>query len=196
MTGEEGPSGPRAALLGPSFLDGGLLVAPGSDRVGVSAYVAMSYPWARWSSWICDGASFRRLDRAGVREAVLGPAPRRPWCGYCTTSYKKHGVLRATVNGPGRRVWLFETRVVDCSDRAEVDEYWRRLNAALEAGFGRRILASLDCPVHVMAKCGLRAWMQFEEWARPRYRSALYTFLCYLLPSREERECEQPSDTD
>lgn len=182
VTGVEGPSGPRAALLGPSFLDGGLLAAPGSDRIGIAAYVAMSYPWARWSSWICDGRSFERLDRAGVRAAVFGPAPRRPWSGYCTTSYKKHGALRAPVNGPGRRVWLFETRVVDTSDRQTVDEFWLYLNTMLNAGYGRTILATLDCPTHVMARCGLQAWIEFEAWARPRYRSALYAFLCYLLP--------------
>jgi hypothetical protein len=112
------------------------------------------------------------------------------WVGYATTSYKKHGSLKTPVNTGKRRVWLFETRLVDCTDMATVLEWWAILNSALLREFGRQILETLDCPQHVMKKCGLTKWLAFEKWARPRYKSALYAFLCYLLPSQKELEDE------
>jgi len=186
VTGDEGPTLPRKDLFGKSFTDGAVLAAPDSDRVSVAAYVALRYKWERMSSWICDGETFSRLDRVGVRNAVLSEPPDRPWCTYATTSYKKHGALRAPINGVGRRVWLFESRLVDCSDTDLVADWWVHLNAALRLGFGRPILETLDCPTHIMRKVGLRGWMEFESWALPRRNTALYSFLCYLLPSQKE----------
>lgn len=177
---------PRKLLLGPSFTDGALLAAPGSDRVSVAAYKALRFKWERMSSWICDGETFVRLDRQGVRAAVFAEPPVRPWCGYATTSYKKHGAIRTKVNGPGRRIWLFETRLVDCSDMAETLAVWNKLNAALRLGFGRPALEAVECPPWLMAKVGIDAWRDFEAWALPLKQSALYAFMCYLLPSQEE----------
>jgi len=71
-----------------------------------------------------------------------------------------------------------------------VREWWDVLNVALRAGIGRTVLESLDCPPFVMAKVGLPVWLEFEAWARPKYLSALYAFLCYLLPSQEELKHE------
>lgn len=187
VTGAHGPSLPRRALIGPSWTQHDLLAAPHSDRVGVAAYVALKYKWERMSAWLCDGAEFRRLDRAGVRAAVLGPRPERPWAGFATTSYKKHGAMLAPVNaGPGRNVWLWDTERVDCSDAAQVAEYWDTLNAALRAGIARTVLETLDCPAWLLKRVGWAHWLRFSRWAQPRYKSGLYRFLCYLLPSQEE----------
>ncbi len=194
VTGEECETVPRTKLLGKSFTDGALLAAPGSDRVGVGAYVAMKYKWERMSSWICDGRTFTRLDRIGVRDMLFTEPPDRPWCAYATTSYKKHGGLRAVVNGDCRRVWLFETRLVDCTDMEKVNRWWDRLNAALRSGIGRAILETMVCPSHVMRRVGIRSWMEFEVWASPRHRTALYSFLCYLLPSQQELKAEKKNE--
>lgn len=196
ITGLRVPTIARKKLLGKSFMDGAVLAAPSSDRVSVDAWRVFTfnedrgkkrgYFPERQSSWLCDGNTLTLLDRQGVRGYVLS-APAAPhWCGYATTSYKKHGSLRAPVNSGTRAVWLWETRLVDCTDRVRVAEWWARLNAALRLGFGRNVLESLDCPEFMLAKYGWREWMEFERWARPVHQSALYQFLCYLLPSQEE----------
>ena len=176
----------RADLFGKSFTDGALLAAPQSERVGVAAYLALSYKWERMSSWITDGQRFTRLNRIGVRAAVLTEPPSLPWAAYATTSYKKHGALRARINAHGRAQWLFESRLVDCSDRAKLAEHWRRLHEARVAGVPRAALETLECSGAPLRALGVSAWMAFERWARPRYRGALYAFVCYLLPSEEE----------
>lgn len=191
VTGVSGPVVARKDLFGASFTDGALLAAPHSDNVGLAAYRALKHRWERMSSWFCDGQEFKRLDRIGVRDAVLDSLPKRPWCGYATTSYKKHGALRTPVNSGLKAVWLFETRLVDCSNRTKMFDWWQVLNAALREGIGRSIMETLDCPGLVMRKIGARYWMDFERWARPRYKDPLYAFLCYLLPSQEELKAEQ-----
>lgn len=191
VTGQMTDTVPRKELLGKSFTDGALLAAPTSSRVGVSALVALSYKWERMSAWICDGETFTRLDRVGIRNAVFADLPASPWTAYATTSYKKHGAMRAVVNSGKRAIWLFETRLVDCTDREKKMDIWNTLNAALRQGFGRSILESLDCPGPIMAKVGVKEWMEFEAWARPRFKSALYAFMCYLLPSQEELKAER-----
>ena len=190
VTGQEGPVIPRKILFGKSFTDGAVLAAPSSEWVSTDAAMALGYKWERMSSWLCDGVHFQRLDRQGVRAAVLGEPPERPWAGYATTSYKKHGALRARVNGPGRNIWLFENRLVDCSNRKAMEEVWGRLNHAIRQGFGRSILESLDCPGPIMAKQGAAYWLDFLAWAQPMYRSGIYQFMCYLLPSQVELKAE------
>ncbi len=190
VTGQHGKTLPRKLLLGKSFCDGERLLAPDSDRVSVDAYIAMKYKWERMSSWICNGAEFKKINRIEVRNAVLSKAMPSPWAGYATTSYKKHGALRAHINYNDQNIWLFETRIVDCSDEDKLNEYWKRLNAALRLGIGRSILESLNCPAFVMRKIGIEAWMDFETWATPISKSALYAFVCYLLPSQEELKNE------
>jgi hypothetical protein len=192
-TGRTGPTVPRSELFGKSFTNGDALAFPLSDRVSIAAYIALKFKWERMGSWMCDGETFLRLDRIGVRNVVLADEMPEKWAGYATISYKKHGALRAPVNTGRQRFWLFETRLVDCTRMEDVWEWWTILNLALHGGFGRRIIETLDCPTHVMKKCGLEKWMRFEKWARFRYHSALYTFLCYLLPSMEELKNEKSS---
>jgi hypothetical protein len=190
ITGAAGECIPRKHLLGKSFTNGDLLARPDSDMVSVDAYYALKFKWERMSSWICDGSTFTRLNRQGVREYALSGNTPPLWAAYATTSYKKHGSLNAKVNTGKSRVWLFETRQADLTDMAHVKEWWGVLNTALRAGIGRSVLESLECPPFVMAKVGLSTWLDFEAWARPRYLSALYAFLCYLLPSQEELKNE------
>lgn len=186
ITGIEDQCVPRKKLLGKSFRDGDTLSAPDSDMVSLGAYVALKYKWERMSSWVCDGV-FKKLNRIEVRNAVLTGNHKTPWCGYATTSYKKHGSLRAPINySQGQNKWLFESRVVDCSDSATMLDWWEILNVALRSGIGRSVMKSLDCPSSVMRKVGLQKWMVFEKWAKPKSNSAMYAFLVYLLPSQEE----------
>lgn len=190
ITGQPCATVPRKSLLGPSFTDGQLLQAPGSDRIGVDACRALSYKWERMSSWLCDARGFHRLDRQGVRQAVLQPHASGAWCGYATTSYKKHGSLRTPVNGPGRAVWLHEMRLVDCGDTARVQAIWQRLNEAIRNGIPRPVIESLDASPYCIRDAGINRWMAFEVWARPLLTTSLYQFLAYLLPSQEELKTE------
>jgi hypothetical protein len=177
----------RKHVIKPSFTNHDLLRAPDSDRAGVAAWRALTYKWERMSSWVCNGETFERLDRKGVREHVLARDEiALPCACYATTSYKKHGALLAPANPPGRRVWLFDMRLVDCSDMDAVADTWARLRAAQDSGIPRPLIEHLDIAPGYMAKIGWRVWREFEAWARPRMRSPLYEFLTYLLPSQEE----------
>jgi hypothetical protein len=56
-------------------------------------------------------------------------------------------------------------------------------------------MESLEIPVPVAMKVGLPVWLAFQSWARPRVKSPLYRFLCYLLPSHKEiKELEDSTD--
>lgn len=188
MTGRTGQTTARANAIKTTFTRLDLLRAPDSQRASLAVYVSLSYKWGRMSSWIADGTTFKRLDRIGVRNAVFGDLPETQWIGYATTSYKKHGVLLTPVNSGDRRVWAFENEVVSLS--GDWLEWWRILNQMLRAGFGRSVLETLECPAFLMRKNGLQAWMDFEAWAEPKYKTALYRFLCFLLPSQEELKNE------
>jgi hypothetical protein len=190
VTGEETACIPRAHLLGKSFTNLDLLAAPGSEQVGVAAYVALTHKWERMSSWYCDGVAFRNLTRQDVRGIVVAGDYELPWVGYATTSYKKHGALRTPVNSGAKRIWLFEMSLVDCSDHARLLEIWERLNRELRAGVGRSVLESLEPNAYALKEIGYRRWRELEAWARPLAQGSLYQFLCYLLPSQEELKVE------
>ena len=191
VTGTTGPCLPRSALLSKTFTNLDLLRAPESRLVGVPAFRALTHKWERMSSWLCDGETFERLDRQGVRARVIaGEYPAR-WAAYATTSYKKHGSLWTPVNAGRQRSWRFEGQTVDCSDHERLTAIWTRLNAELRAGISRPVLETLEPSPFTFAAVGIDHWMQFERWARPLFRGALYAFLCYLLPSAEELKAER-----
>ena len=187
VTGQVGPTVGRAHAIKPSFTNLDFLAAPDSERVGVVAWRALTEPAQRKSSWLCSSLGFEKLARLDVRALVLNGVPRdrEPWAGYATTSYKKHGALRAPVNRLGSQRWLFELDIVDCSDREMVAEYWEWLRTTREAGIPRPVIETLDIGIHLMRKHA-GTWPTFERWARPRMRSSLYRFLTYLLPGKEE----------
>lgn len=186
FTGEIGPCIPRVHLLGKSFTDQHVLRAPDSPLVSVAAWIAMKYKWERMSSWLCDGTTFTRLDRKSVRHHVLAGVSAARWSGYITTSYKKHGCLRAPVNSGQRQMWLFESRLVDCSNRARLDEWWGVMTEAQRNGVARQSQETLDMPPGIMRKVGVDVWEQFRSWAADKWLSPLYALLCYLLPSQAE----------
>lgn len=197
ITGMTCPTIARRHVIKPSFTGLDILRAPMSDRAGVAAWRVTTYSVSkpdkkrdgfplRQSHWLCDGKSVEYLDRQGVRRHVLDGVTAERWAAYATTSYKKHGCLLAPVNINGSQQWLWETRIVDCSDRDEVAETWSRLRAAQDSGIPRPLIEHLDIAPGYMGKIGWRVWRDFESWARPRMRSPLYQFLTYLLPSKEE----------
>lgn len=197
VTGKRCQTVSRKFGIKPSFTNWSLLNAPDSERISVAAWRVLTHSVAvegkgrelrplQQSSWICTGDALTLLDRQGVRKQVLEGVAASAWCAYATTSYKKHGCLLTPVNTGGRQVWVYETRLVDCSDRVAVGETWGRLRAAQDAGIPRPLIEYLDISPAYMAKIGWRLWRDFESWARPRVRSPLYQFLAYLLPSQEE----------
>lgn len=186
ITGERTLCVPRKSILGKSWTQHDLLRAPESQLIGTDAYRALKYKWERMSCWIVSEAGFQRLDRQGVREQVLRDEMPDTWAGYATTSYKKHGALIAPLNSGRKRVWLFETTLVDCTDVDRTKGVWDRLNVELRAGIGRSIIETMDCPAWLLKKIGLHRWLTFEAWALPLYQGPLYRFMSYLLPSQAE----------
>lgn len=202
VTGEETMTIPRRKLFGSSFMDANLLAAPDSDRVGLNAWYAMQFGEAginpdgtrkkrrkkpeMQACWWTDGRVFRVVGKAEIRRMVLGGAPSTPWAGWVTTSYKKHGALRAPVNPSPYGVWGFDDLLVDCSDIETVRVWWHVLRQAQDAGIGRAYIEAAKMPPVLAARVGIVTWMRFEQWARERYQSPLYRFLAYLLPSQAE----------
>lgn len=185
VTGEVCPCIPRKAALGPAFTNADLLRAPSSRWVSVDAFLALSYKWERMSSWICDGETFTRLDRQGVRAAVFADVPARPWAAYATTSYKKHGSLWAPVNSGSRRVWRFEQATVDLSDGG-FRALYGELCAWQKRGVSRSNMETLMPCTADIQRIGAAEWVEFSHWAERRMKSPAYRFMCYLLPSQKE----------
>ena len=191
VTGEACETIDAKFCIGPSFTDHAVLRSPGSPRIGVSAYWALKYKWERMSLWWCNGFEFRRLERVSARLLILsadyGPCP---WAGYITTSYKKHGCLRAPVNVAPKAVWLFDSLLVDCSDHLKLIGWWEIMRQAQRDGIGRQSMEALEIPAGILAQIEASAWIAFRRWAEGKVRSPLYQLLCYLLPSQEELKAE------
>lgn len=202
VTGTAGPCLPREAAITESNCDSYLFASPTSRWVHVDVFISWNFgelkPGAkrktcpeRQACWWCGGDEFLTVTKPFMRHIVLaGRSPTCPWAMWVTTSYKKHGTVRTPVNHSRWGRIGFDELVVDCSSEAEIGEYWRRLRGALDAGMPRPLIENLDCSPAFIAKLGWRVWRDFEAWARPRVRSPLYTFLTYLLPSREELKNE------
>lgn len=177
---------PRRELFGRSFVDQGLMRAPASRGVGINAWKALRHVPERKANWWCDGHVFRTLSRTEARQLVLDGVEAPRWCGYITTSYKKHGALRAPVNTAGSQRWLFETRVVDCGDRATVRSLFQRMMDLRKVGATREHLATLDVPPSVLRRLGIARWMDFSYTVRQHQDSGLYALLLHLLPTQQE----------
>jgi hypothetical protein len=192
---------PRKEVISYTFTNLDIFRAPDSRFIGVDFFYSWNYGYPtghtrdkhpeRSSSWFCDGNEFLELNRQGIRDWVLKKEMPEAWTGYVTTSYKKHGSMVAKVNTKKRRVWAFEMRTVDCTNFSLMLNWWQTLNTVLRAGIVRSILESLECPAIVLKNLDIKKWVEFEKWARPKYQSALYAFLCYLLPSQDELKEEQ-----
>jgi hypothetical protein len=199
VTGATGPTIARHHAIRDSFTGLSLLRAPCSDRVGMAAWRVLTHRIPhpdpakkrdlaplRQSHWLCDGQTIEYLDLQGVRCAVVEGVSCAQWAAYATTSHKKHGALLTPVNTGARAVWLWETRLVDCSDRSAVADAWARLRAAQAAGIDRSLMARLDLAPAYHTTIDWRVWRDFDTWARPRLRAPLYCFLTFLLPTAAE----------
>jgi hypothetical protein len=193
ITGEESECVYRSERIGNAFTNLDLLKSPESRMMGVDAYIALGYKWERMSCWLCDGKEFYRIKRVELRDYVLNGVPFGKWSAYVTTSYKKHGALWTKVNTGSTGIWRFEMNDVDCRDLRKVNVMYNSLNNFLHDGIGRSVLESLDCSPFIIGKIGIIKWMEFDKWARPIFLSPFYQFICYLLPSSEERKNEEPT---
>jgi hypothetical protein len=191
------PCVPKFDLIGDSFTDWSLLAAPNSEWVGLNVYHAWKHGTRaegkkcdfcleRHGCWFVSENKFRQVSRVDIRELVLNGSPDTPWAGWVTTTYKKHGSLRAPVNASHFGVWGFDESKPDCSDNAKVMDWWWQLRKFQDAGIGRRSMEQVDVPSGVLKKIDLRVWLEFVSWSRDKWQSALYRFLLYLLPSKEE----------
>lgn len=102
----------RKHAIKPSFTNLDLLRAPDSARVSIRAWRVLThaepakegkkrdtFPLMQ-SSWVVSD-TLQLLDRQSVRRCVIeGMRPPGDWAGYVTTSYKKHGALRAPAKSP------------------------------------------------------------------------------------------------
>lgn len=197
LTGQHVPCVPRKSLFGKSFTNMDAFAAPESPLVSVSAFLALKYKWQRMSLWLTDGREFIRPDRAQVRTWVLDGVEADLWAAFVTTSYKKHG-FRAPVNRHRFGRWLYDETIIDCTDNERVRELFDGMCEWQKKGISRPTMESLSCPVAVMAKIGIDIWHDFEQWAKPR-QGRVWSFLCYLLPSKEEmkhdRQDHVPDDS-
>ena len=186
VTGEKTLCVPRKELFSSNFTEQPKLQCPVSQFVGIEAYQSLKYKKERMSSWIVTEAEFRVLKKIDIRPLVLSGTRSDLWAGWVTTSYKKHGAFRARINTSGQAIWAFDEMLVDCSDIEKVNNMYNQLVVYLKKGFGRTTLETLICPGFVIMRAGLKEWLGFAAWAKPVYKSNLYKFLCYLLPSQDE----------
>jgi len=202
VTGAYTDTIPRRRLFSSNFMDANLFAAPDSDRVGVNVWYTLQYgaygvdetgvqkkrkkkPEMQ-ACWWTDGKMFHVVNKPKIREIVLRGTTARQWAGWVTTSYKKHGALRAPVNTTPFGTWGFDDLLVHANDRDVVLDHWRNLRDAQKHDIGRVGIETLDIPVSTMTRAGISYCIDFLEWASPRYLSPLYRFLVYLLPSRDE----------
>ena len=190
FTGEKTLCISRKKVLSSAFTEQPVLACPESQFVSVETFQALKYPKERKSSWLVNEKEFKLLYRLDVRQYVLNGVESAIWAGWATTSYKKHGALRTPINTGEKAVWAFNDILVDCSDNQKVNHTYNKLTNYLKAGLSRNTLETLDCPVFVLKKLGIKIWLDFHDWAKSEYKSNLYKFLCYLLPSQEELKAE------
>lgn len=193
----------RKHLFGANFNDLNILTCPDSLRVGVSVWYAFKFgePGVNpetgelnkrkkykemQTCWWTDGETFREMNKARIRELVLRGTTSKYWAGWVTTSYKKHGSLRSPVNNMPFGIWGFDDLQVRANDKDKVLAIWARLRDAQKNGIGRTGIETLDIPIPIMLKVGMIFCNDFISWARPLFKSPLYQFLVYLLPSKEE----------
>lgn len=178
---------PRKLLLKDGFTELDCLRAVHSDRVSVECWNTLTHAPERLSSWFCDGEAFQQLEKSIIRERVFDRSPaKKPWVGYVTTSFKKHGALHVPVNHGRSSRWRFETLTVDCTDKALVRSTFRRLLDVRKAGVPRGCIETMSFSPYAIGLLGAKKWLDFEQWARGVWRSGLYQFLTYLLPSQDE----------
>lgn len=198
LTGQYGPTISRSKVFGASFTEFETFKVSESDRVGINVWYAFRAGYfaaegkkrkkkpEAMACWWTDGKSWIELNKVKIRELVFEGAEGLPWAGWVTTSYKKHGATRAPVNRGKFGVWGFDESLPDCSDIDLVTDWWGNLREAQNGGLKRTVIETLEIPVFVYNKIDTALWLKFRGWAADKRESALYRFLCYLLPSQAE----------
>jgi len=193
VTGRTGPGITRKRLIGKSFCDQAVLVTPESQYVGLPAWSALRYKWERMACWLAGDGDMRLFrgseGRKSLRDTILNERyPSTPWAGYITTSYKKHGALRAPVNAGARRVWQYDEMRADLSDRVKIAGWWKRLHNERVNGISRAMLETLRAKPIALRSISVTRWTSLLAWATTIHRDPAYRVLCYLLPSKDEIE--------
>lgn len=198
LTGQYCQTISRKKVFGPSFTEFDVFKAPDSDRVGINTWYAFRAGYftaeekkrkkkpEAMSCWWTDGNIWVELDKVKVRELVFDGAKGLPWAGWVTTSYKKHGAIRAPVNNKTFGVWAFDEMLIDCSNIKQIKEWFDKLRDAQNNGMSRTIIETIEIPVFVLNKIDQKKWLDFKKWAKNKRESPLYRFMCYLLPSQDE----------
>lgn len=198
LTGQQGLTINRRKVFGSSFTELEIFKVPDSDRVGVNVWHAFRAGYfaeagkkrkkkpEAMACWWTDGEQWVELNKVKIRELVFNGCGPLLWAGWVTTSYKKHGSTRAPVNKKPHGVWAFDEMLVDCRDISKVISWHNMLRMAQDAGINRTVIETLEIPVFVYNKIDGKLWIEFKLWAMDKRESALYKFLCYLLPSQAE----------
>lgn len=206
LTGDESPCIPRKKLVSSCFTNQMLFRTLTSQWVSVDAFQALKYRPER-SSWFINRVDstepgstvFRPLKRPDIRNIMLNYSSIKGlWALYASTTGQKHGVLYAGVNPSesGTASIAMDGNVIYCKDYEQFRAWYYRLDNLLRLGVGRKSLESLSTSSFVMRKIGYRRWHDFRLWAADKYRSLLYRFLIYLLPSQAELKAEAPAATE
>jgi hypothetical protein len=202
VTGQKKPCIARKHLISSSFTDWSLCAAPASPYVGVDVFAAWTYGTRadgkkrdfcpeRHACWVASDTEFRKITRPEIRDMVLhGYHAGKTWAGWITTSYKKHGSIRAKVNTSPHGVWGFDDTCPDASNERKVSSWWDTMRIYQEAGISRMSMESGEMPPGIMKSIPLETWMEFKDWSSDKIHSNLYRLLAYLLPSKEEIKIE------
>lgn len=199
VTGERTACIRKEDLIGESFMDWDLLAAPSSPHVGIDAYLAWSHgvirpgkkvPFhlERHGCWFVSEWEWRQVTKVDVRKLVLEGAPDTPWAGWVTTGFRKHGSLRAPVNFKARGIWGFDELRPDCSEHGNALLWWNRLRYYQDAGLSRKTMSICTAPSYVLKRIDPSILLDFIAWRWDKFRSPLFAFLLYLLPSQKELE--------
>lgn len=190
------PCVPMKKSISSNFVGWNELAAPWTGLVSVAAYQALKYKPERTSSWLVSKEhGFQKLRRIEVRPFVLNGVNSNEWCGYVTTSYKKHGAFRGVINRSQYGIWRFDDVLVDCSESVKIKEWWEKLDRFIRLGISRTCLELGDIDQWAIKNAGLLECYNFMKWSQDKNRDPLYKFLCYLLPSKAEIKEEVKSES-
>lgn len=198
VTGDYVQTISKKHLFGSSFCDHQLLKVPTSDYVGINAWYAFKYGYLSdpqkkklktpetQSCWFADGKTFKEFKKIEIRKLFLFGSPNTPWACWVTTSYKKHGALRAPINYNLHGRIGFDDLIVNGNDLKKKIHIWEKLREAQMLGISKNTMSTLDISIYELQKIGVGKCKTFLSWANSWYHSPLYLLLCYLLPSKEE----------